>query len=177
MVTLPLYFIKWRLCHDGVWGAGGITIPFLTSTLDGEWSASHPGSFTPAETDPSIDWVGPKGRSGRHREEKISLPLSVIEPRYVGRQARSLVAISSELSQLKGTNRRMRWLRSVARVQRSGHCGWNVKGVGWILEAGKKRQWQAIGHMTINLRSPHLHQLGYCFSEWTVPLSFFITHI
>jgi hypothetical protein len=37
---------------------------FLTSALDGgEWSASSPGSFTPAEIVPDtqciVDWVGP----------------------------------------------------------------------------------------------------------------------
>jgi hypothetical protein len=32
------------LCHEGVWGSGGISPAFLTSPLDGgEWSASLPG--------------------------------------------------------------------------------------------------------------------------------------
>jgi hypothetical protein len=32
---------------------------FLTSTLvGGEWSASHPGRFTPMETVPGTYWIG-----------------------------------------------------------------------------------------------------------------------
>jgi hypothetical protein len=32
---------------------------FLTSALDGsEWSASHPGCFTPSERAPGIHWIG-----------------------------------------------------------------------------------------------------------------------
>jgi hypothetical protein len=32
---------------------------YLTSTLDGgEWSASHPGYFTPRERAPSTHWIG-----------------------------------------------------------------------------------------------------------------------
>jgi hypothetical protein len=33
-----------------IWGNGGIAPAFLTSTLDrSEWSATHPGHFTPVE--------------------------------------------------------------------------------------------------------------------------------
>jgi hypothetical protein len=38
------------LCHEDIWGSGGIDLPFVTSGLGGgEWSASRPGRFTPAE--------------------------------------------------------------------------------------------------------------------------------
>jgi hypothetical protein len=38
---------------------GGITPPFLTSTLDGgEWSASRLGPFTPGEQAPNNHWTG-----------------------------------------------------------------------------------------------------------------------
>jgi hypothetical protein len=42
------------------WGSGGISpIHSLTSALDGgEWSASHPGHFTPKERPPGIHWIG-----------------------------------------------------------------------------------------------------------------------
>jgi hypothetical protein len=38
---------KVAICHEDVWGSGGIAPPFLTSLLDvGEWSASRPDRFT-----------------------------------------------------------------------------------------------------------------------------------
>jgi hypothetical protein len=40
-------------------GSGGISPPFLTSTLyGGEWSASRLCRFTPREIDPGTHWVG-----------------------------------------------------------------------------------------------------------------------
>jgi hypothetical protein len=40
--------IEFFLCHEDLWGSGGIASPFLTSAVDGgEWSASRPGRFTP----------------------------------------------------------------------------------------------------------------------------------
>jgi hypothetical protein len=55
----------WALCRDDVWGSGGIAPPFLTSTLvEGEWSASGPGRFTPGKGAPGThcigSWVGPR---------------------------------------------------------------------------------------------------------------------
>jgi hypothetical protein len=66
---------------------------FLTSALvGGEWSASHPGRFTPRERAPRTHWIGgwvvPESRSGRHGEEKI-LALPAVELRLNGRPARS----------------------------------------------------------------------------------------
>jgi hypothetical protein len=47
------------LCHEDKLGSGGIAPPFLTLALDGgEWSASHPCRFTPAETAPLTHWIG-----------------------------------------------------------------------------------------------------------------------
>jgi hypothetical protein len=38
---LSLCLISQALCHEDIWGSGGIASPFLTSPLDGgEWSAS-----------------------------------------------------------------------------------------------------------------------------------------
>jgi hypothetical protein len=56
----------------------------LTSALDGKWSASRPGRFTPRERDPGIHWIGgwggPQSRSERGGEEKNSQPPLGIEP-------------------------------------------------------------------------------------------------
>jgi hypothetical protein len=44
-------------------GSGGIAPLFLTSALDGgEWSASHPGRFTPC-THWTWGWVGPRAKA------------------------------------------------------------------------------------------------------------------
>jgi hypothetical protein len=66
-------------------GSGGIPPPFLISALDGsEWSASHPGSFTPWEQPPA-----PTGKEDRWtrkpvwtmwNREKISLPCRESNP-------------------------------------------------------------------------------------------------
>jgi hypothetical protein len=64
---------------------------FLTSALDGgEWSASHPGHFTPEERAPGTHciggWVGP--RTGLDDVEKRKfLPLPRLELRHLGRPA------------------------------------------------------------------------------------------
>jgi len=47
------------------WGNGGIVPRILDLCLDsGEWSASHPGRFTPKQRAPGThwigDWVGPR---------------------------------------------------------------------------------------------------------------------
>jgi hypothetical protein len=48
--------------HYAVKAYGGVDVYihiFLTSALaGGEWSASRPGRFTPAETAPGTDWIG-----------------------------------------------------------------------------------------------------------------------
>jgi hypothetical protein len=43
------------------WSTGWVEVyryVFLTSTLDGEWSASHPGRFIPRERAPGTHWIG-----------------------------------------------------------------------------------------------------------------------
>jgi hypothetical protein len=56
-------------------GSGGIAPPFLTTGLDGgEWSASRPSHFTPAETAPGRKLGGPQSQSGRYEEEKNPVP-------------------------------------------------------------------------------------------------------
>jgi hypothetical protein len=53
MVNLSLCSISQALCHEDIWGSGGIAPPCLTSVLDGgEWSASRPCLFTPGEEPP-----------------------------------------------------------------------------------------------------------------------------
>jgi hypothetical protein len=65
-------------------GSGVIALPFLTSTLDGgEWSASHPGRFTPRKRAPGTHWiggwVGPRAGLDDVEKRKV-LPLLGIEP-------------------------------------------------------------------------------------------------
>jgi hypothetical protein len=56
---LSLCLINEALCHEHVWGSGGIAKPFLTSALDGcEWSASLLGCFNPREIFPGNHWIG-----------------------------------------------------------------------------------------------------------------------
>jgi hypothetical protein len=55
-VKLSLCLISLALCHEDIWGSGGIATPFLTSALvGGEWSASRPCRFTHWIE----GWVGP----------------------------------------------------------------------------------------------------------------------
>jgi hypothetical protein len=52
-VKLFLFLISYALCHEDIWGSGGIAPPFLTSAIDGgEWSASRPCHFIPGEGAP-----------------------------------------------------------------------------------------------------------------------------
>jgi hypothetical protein len=84
-------------------GCGGIAPHFSTSTVDeGDWSASRFGRFTPQEKSPRYPLDrrlgGPRSRTGSYGEEKNLLPLLGIEPRLLGRPARSLVVIQTQLS-------------------------------------------------------------------------------
>jgi hypothetical protein len=58
-VKLSLCF-NWAPRHEGVLGMRRYSSTHsLTSALDGrEWSASHPGSFTPRERAPGTHWIG-----------------------------------------------------------------------------------------------------------------------
>jgi hypothetical protein len=52
-----------RVCHEDIWGNGGIAPPFFTSSLGvGKWSASHAGCFTHLERSPGNHITG--GRLG-----------------------------------------------------------------------------------------------------------------
>jgi hypothetical protein len=73
---------------------------WLQSVLDGgEWSVSRSGPLPPLQETLALHWVrGWVGRSHSRRceKEKIILPLSGIEHRFLDRPAHSLVAISIE---------------------------------------------------------------------------------
>jgi hypothetical protein len=58
-VKLSLCF-NWAPRHEGVLGEWRYSsMHSLTSALDGgEWSASHPGCFTPRERAPGTRWIG-----------------------------------------------------------------------------------------------------------------------
>jgi hypothetical protein len=56
---LFLCLISYALCHEDIWGSGGIAPPFFASALDGgEWSASRPCRFTPEERAPGTHQIG-----------------------------------------------------------------------------------------------------------------------
>jgi hypothetical protein len=61
---------NYAVCHEDMWGNGGIAPPFLTSTLDGgEWPVSRP--WYPLH----MRLGGPESWFGRYEEKKIlSLP-------------------------------------------------------------------------------------------------------
>jgi hypothetical protein len=91
---------KAPLC-EGVWASGDITPPFLTSALNGGvWSASRSSRFTLEETSAGTLCAGGWVDLRQYRccgEEKNILLLSGIEPQFLGRSTRSLVAILTEL--------------------------------------------------------------------------------
>jgi hypothetical protein len=52
-VKLSLCLINQALCHEEIWGSGGIAQPFLTMALEGvEWAASRPCRFPPQGKSP-----------------------------------------------------------------------------------------------------------------------------
>jgi hypothetical protein len=62
-----------------VWRNGRVAPEFLIFALDeGEWSFPRHCRFARGENTPGTHWiggyVGPKSRSGRHGEDKISCP-------------------------------------------------------------------------------------------------------
>jgi hypothetical protein len=61
--------------------SGGIAPPFLTSALDGEWSTSRPGRFTPVEASPGAHLVGGSvgSRAGLDAVEKTDVSCSCRE--------------------------------------------------------------------------------------------------
>jgi hypothetical protein len=59
MQNCPCAFLNWEPRYEGLLGSGGIAPRILISALDGgEWSASHPGSFTRRERAPGTHWIG-----------------------------------------------------------------------------------------------------------------------
>jgi hypothetical protein len=82
-VKLTLCLINKALCHEDIWGSGGIAPPFLTSALDGgEWSASRPYRIIPRERAPGTHWVGGwvGPRAGLDAVEEKHFALPGIEP-------------------------------------------------------------------------------------------------
>jgi hypothetical protein len=72
---------------------------FFTLALDGgEWSASHPGHFTPGARDPVTHWtggwVGPRGGLDIMARKKNPNPSQEVNPCH---RAHSLVIILTEL--------------------------------------------------------------------------------
>jgi hypothetical protein len=57
-VKLSLCLIYWVLCHEDIWGSGGIAPPFLTSALDGgDWWASRSCRLVPGEIALGTRWI------------------------------------------------------------------------------------------------------------------------
>jgi hypothetical protein len=75
---------------------------FLTSALDGSGQLHVPAALLPRETAPGTNctgiWVGPHSRS-EHCGAK-SLTLIEIDTRFLGRPARSLLALPTEIYRL-----------------------------------------------------------------------------
>jgi hypothetical protein len=79
--------------------SGGIAPPFLTSVLDGgEWLALPPGKNPSVSIVWAARWAQESVWTLGRKEKLLSLP--TIKHRFVGRPARSLVAIPTELSEL-----------------------------------------------------------------------------
>jgi len=70
-VKMPLcFFFNWAKRQEGVlWEWRNRSHHSLTSALDGEWSVSRPGRFTPMERAPGTHWievwVGPRASLDR----------------------------------------------------------------------------------------------------------------
>jgi hypothetical protein len=86
-VKLSLCFINWVPCHEDVLGQWRYSFTHsLTLALDGgEWSASHPGHFTPRERAPGTHWiggwVGPRAVLDPVVKRKIPSPSQELNPR------------------------------------------------------------------------------------------------
>jgi hypothetical protein len=95
-VKLSPCLINEALCHEDVWGSGGIAPSCFASALDGgEWAPSPPGLFTSAEMPryPLERRVsGPQRRSGCSGEEK-NLTQAVAIPTELSRLPETLVPL------------------------------------------------------------------------------------
>jgi hypothetical protein len=49
---MPLCLINWAPHHETYGGLAVLSPPFLTLAVDGQWSASRPGCFTPRQRGP-----------------------------------------------------------------------------------------------------------------------------
>jgi hypothetical protein len=79
-------------------GSGGIAPLFLTSALNGGMRSASRASALSLDEHPLYRRLGGiQSLSGLYGEEKIS-PLPGIEPRFLCRPVRSLVALSTQLS-------------------------------------------------------------------------------
>jgi hypothetical protein len=85
------------------WPVLGWTLP-LPLLVEGEWSVSRAGHFTPWEIDHSTlwigGWVGPPSPSGSFWEEVNLLPFLGIELQFLGCQIHSLATIPNMILQL-----------------------------------------------------------------------------
>jgi hypothetical protein len=94
-VKLSLYFIKYALYHEDVWGSGDVAPSFLTSALDGcEWPVSRLRRFTPLRYPLDKKLFGSQNRSERYGEKK-TLSMSGIEHR----PSRSIMNANSEYAE------------------------------------------------------------------------------
>jgi hypothetical protein len=57
-VKVKLSLCFWAPLHEGVLGSGVIAPQFLTSALEGEWSASRSGRFNPGKEPLVPHWIG-----------------------------------------------------------------------------------------------------------------------
>jgi hypothetical protein len=101
---LSLCLIKHHVMKT-YWGVDVQLHSFITSALGGgEWSASHPGRFTPSERAPRYPLDrrpgGLHSHSGRGGEEKNSQSPLGIEPLNPDRSGHSLVAIQTDISRI-----------------------------------------------------------------------------
>jgi hypothetical protein len=77
----PLRLLNYALCHEELWGSGGINLPFLTLALHGgECSASCTGCFNLRERVPGTHWVGCRACLDAREKRKISSPCWELNP-------------------------------------------------------------------------------------------------
>jgi hypothetical protein len=93
------------LASLGIWGDVGMAPLILDLSSRFEWPASRLGHITLWEIVPGTHcvgggWVGPLRQSGHFGGEKNLLSLPGIKPRFLGRPARGLVCIQTELARL-----------------------------------------------------------------------------
>jgi hypothetical protein len=103
-VKLPLCLTNSVLCHEDLRGSGYIDLVFLTSALVwGEWSASRPSRFTPAEKAPCINWiwgwVSPRAGVDDEKRKLILLGLE-LQPRSPAAHRLCYLSIKMDLKEI-----------------------------------------------------------------------------